>query len=271
MIAAELLRQTRNWPRRVNGSLFVRDDDRGPLWLSKPCSLFAWIQRSLPTPPTFAPIHWQERGNGLTNKSEFHAYLSQTVTRYESVESAPHEPPIPCHYYIHPETQGGDGRALAKLLKRFEPATEDDNWLIVAFLLTLVWGGPYGQRPAFLFTGVDHDPEMGRGIGKTTMVRLCSKLVGGTFDIRPADSWDDVVKSLLSETTCSTTRIILIDNIKTARFSWSDVEALITSARINGRKLFVGDGSRPNVFTVCLTMNGVTVSKDIAQRVSPLN
>ena len=50
------------------------------------------------------------------------------------------------------------------------------------------------------------------------------------------------------------------------RFSWSDIEALITSERINGRKLYVGDGSRPNVFVVSVTMNGANCSKDIAQR-----
>ncbi len=74
------------------------------------------------------------------------------------------------------------------------------------------------------------------------------------------------MKRLLSSTDCSTQRVILIDNVKTHRFSWADVEALITSDRINGRKLYIGDGSRPNHFVVAITLNGASLSKDMAQR-----
>ena len=268
MIAHDLIRQTRGWPRRVNSSLFVRDGDNGPLWLSKPNELFAWMQRGLPiTNPDYPSVHWKDKGNGLTSKGEFDAYLQQTVTHYESVESAPHYPKITGHYYIHPPIPTVDiSGKLDALLKWFKPATDEDGLLLVAWLLTLFWGGPYGQRPAFLFTGEDDDKEMGRGIGKTTLVRMSAKLCGGTFDIRQTDKWDEVLKRLLSNTACSTQRVMSLDNIKTHRFSWADVEALITSENVNGRKLYVGDGRRPNTFVVAITLNGASLSKDLAQR-----
>ena len=59
---------------------------------------------------------------------------------------------------------------------------------------------------------------------------------------------------------------MLVDNVKTSRFSWSDLEALITCDYISGRKMYVGDGRRPNTLVVAITMNGACVSKDIAQR-----
>src|SRR5262249_39709613 len=163
-----------------------------------------------------------------------------------SVESAPHEPLLNGHYYIHPPIEGAGGKALAGLLARFTPYTEDDALLIEAFFLSLFWGGPYGLRPAWLITGPDDDPEMGRGIGKTRLVAMAGRLVGGTFDIRPTDPWDDIIRRLLSSTECATQRLILIDNVKTHRFSWADIENLITAEFVNGRKMFVGDGRRPN-------------------------
>src|SRR5262249_20169306 len=61
-------------------------------------------------------------------------------------------------------------------------------------------------------------------------------------------------------------RVLLIDNIKTLKFSWDALESLITAEVISGRQLYVGEGRLPNCFTVCLTLNGATLSKDMAQR-----
>jgi len=258
-----LSQQANDWPRRINNALFVRDGDRGPLWLTRVQDFFGWLQTLYGD--DLNAVIWGER-MGFVSRSEFHAYLQQIVTQYDAVESSPHEPPIPTHYYIHPPIEGGDGTALAVLLSRFTPHTEDDALLIKSFFLSLFWGGPYGKRPGFLFTGPDNDTEMGRGIGKSTLIRLASILVGGTFDVRPTDPWEDIIRRLLSNTECSTQRVILVDNVKTHRFSWADIEYLITAAYVKGRKMFVGDGSRPNTFTVAITLNGASLSKDLAQR-----
>lgn len=265
IIRTRLSAKTGDWPRRVGSALFVPDGNRGPLFLTKPVDLFAWIQCIFPSNSENL-IQWSDRGTTMVSRTELHAYLSQTATRYEAIESAPHEPMLEGHFYIHPTVSDGDGAALETLLARFAPATIEDLQLIKAFLLTLAWGGPYGQRPAFLFTGQDDDDHMGRGLGKTTLVRMVARLFGGTFDIRLDDDWGDVIKRLLSNTECATQRVVLLDNVKRARFSWGDLEAFITSERINGRKMYVGDSSRPNGFTVAITLNGASLSKDLAQR-----
>jgi hypothetical protein len=266
-IRLRLSEKTGDWPRRVGKALFVPDGERGPLWLTKTAEVFAWAHAAVRAPhPAASAVRWADRGEDLVSRSEFEAYLRQTATRYEAVEGAPHEPPLPDCFYIHPAPAGGDGAALDGLLRRFAPATPEDAYLIAALLLTLVWGGPPGQRPAFLLTAEDGDPQMGRGVGKTTLARVAAALVGGTFDVRPGDAWDEVVKRLLSDTACATQRVMLIDNVKTLRFSWADVEAFITSERVNGRKLYAGDGTRPNTFTVVITLNGASLSNDLAQR-----
>lgn len=252
------------WPKRVNNVLFVEDGTRGPRWLVKPAELFAWMQTLLPGNDN--ELKWIDRGAGFVPRTEFHAFLGMQSERFEAVEAAPHEPKIRDHYYIHPPIQGGDGKALRKLIAQFSPATEEDEWLIAAFFMTLAWGGPYGQRPAFLFTGCDDDKQLGRGVGKTTLVRMAGRLWGGVFDIKPTEKWDEVRTRLLTDTISSTQRLILVDNVKTMRFSWADLEAFITSDTINGYKNYVGDGRRPNAFTVAITLNGASLSKDMAQR-----
>src|SRR5262249_15916115 len=61
-------------------------------------------------------------------------------------------------------------------------------------------------------------------------------------------------------------RLVLLDNIKTLRFSWAELEGLITTDVISGHRLYAGEGRRPNTLTYCLTLNGATLSRDMAQR-----
>lgn len=264
-IRRNLCNRTDDWPRRVNGVLFVPDGDRGPLWLPRVNDLFGWLQSKYGNGDANS-VQWVERGTGFVTRSEIDAYLRQNATQYEAVESAPHWPELKGHYYLHPKIPTHCTGKFDELLRWFTPATPDDGLLIASFVLTCFWGGPYGMRPGFLFTGTDDDIGMGRGVGKTTLIRMGGRLVGGTFDIRPGDKWENIQARLLSNTESATQRIIHIDNVKSHRFSWSDVEALITSESINGKRLYYGDGRRPNVFTVTVTLNGASLSKDLAQR-----
>jgi hypothetical protein len=63
-----------------------------------------------------------------------------------------------------------------------------------------------------------------------------------------------------------TKRVALLDNLKSLKFSWAEIESLITSAEINGWRVYVGDGARPNVLTWFITLNGASLSTDMAQR-----
>src|SRR5262249_29807322 len=65
-------------------------------------------------------------------------------------------------------------------------------------------------------------------------------------------------------------RALLIDNIKSLKFSWGELEAAITSDVISGHQMYVGEGRRPNLFNWFLTINGASMSRDMTQRVAPL-
>jgi hypothetical protein len=45
------------------------------------------------------------------------------------------------------------------------------------------------------------------------------------------------------------------------------LEAFITAAEVSGHALYLGEGAIPNTFTVLITLNGASLSTDLAQRV----
>jgi len=244
---------TGDWPRRVGASLFVHDQAHGVGWLEKPASLFGWLAR------TVGKIKWHA-GPAMLKQGEVFAELQRTAQRCESVESLPHEPPIEGHYYACQDIEPGDGSALRWLLSRFNPATAIDGDLILSAFLTPLWGGPPGCRPCYVITSDD-----GRGAGKSTL----AELVGAVFDgVLQFSHLEDIatIKTRLLSPEALTRRVALIDNIKSNKFSWGELESLITASTIGGRRLYVGEATRPNSLTWFLTLNGAALSCDMAQR-----
>jgi hypothetical protein len=117
----------------------------------------------------------------------------------------------------------------------------------------------------FLVTGPDQDPQMGRGVGKSHMPMILSQLVGGTIDVSPRADIEKIKTRLLSPGATGK-RIAMLDNLKTTRFSWGELEGLIPGHAISGHAMYQGEGSRPNTLTWCVTVNGASLSKDMAQR-----
>jgi hypothetical protein len=265
-IAEQLLRVTNGWPKRTGQLLFVADGTT-PHYLEDATDLFGWINKAWPHRDGARgvnPIRWA-KGEDKLSQSHFDAYLRQTVENFAAVNAYPHEPGMAGHFYLHPEPTGGDGRAFAALLGKYNPATEVDRDLIRCFFLSLFWGGEPGQRPGFLITAPDDDPKQGRGVGKSTLVKHGAKLCGGLIECSANDGMDDIKKRMLSPEGRGK-RVLLIDNVKTHKFSWAELEGFITAATISGRQLYVGEGQLPNLFTVGITVNGATLSKDLAQR-----
>jgi hypothetical protein len=265
-IGADLHRRTGGWPRRVGDQLFVRNGDAVE-WLKSTPAVFAWIGESIT--PGHA-VDWAQ-GESCVNKDEFAAHLRRTAEAFDGIEHAPHEPPMPGVYYCHPPVCG-NGEALAGLLQRFKPATPEDAVLLKALFLSLCWGGPCGQRPAWLIasnedgTGAE---DRGRGTGKTTLARMAEKLVGGAMWFDRGEQVANIQSRLLSAD-ARAKRLAILDNVKSRSFSWAELEALITCSTVSGRQLYVGDGSRPNSLTWVLTINGASLSKDLSQRCIPL-
>jgi hypothetical protein len=76
---------------------------------------------------------------------------------------------------------------------------------------------------------------------------------------------EDIKKRFLSKGG-RTLRTGFLDNIKTHRFSWGEFESLVTADTISGWLLYAGEGRRPNTITWFITLNGASLSTDLAQR-----
>jgi hypothetical protein len=266
VIFERLRDNTGGWPKRVNDRLFVSENDKA-VWLDKTESFFAWIGRTLPN--EFAnPITWG-KGASMPTRAEFFAAACQVAERFDAVEALPHWPPIEGVYYLHGEIPHGDGAALNKFLGYFLPASDVDADCIRALAETGFWGGPPGQRPAFMAETEAGDERGGRGAGKSKLMQFNAKVAGGHMEVRPNENFNDVVTRLLSPAAADK-RFATIDNVKTLKLSWADLESLITADVISGRQMYVGEGQRPNLLTWCLTFNGASMSRDMSQRTIPI-
>jgi hypothetical protein len=254
---------TGGWPKGAHGMLFAEGRDLTPEWMKKPPETLAWVGGRLEPGPANG-LKWVG-GPDKVSQACFHAYLVQQAERFDAVEPFPHHPPMPGHYYMHSPLPPGGSGAFLELLRRFNPSTPVDSDLIAAAFMTPFAGIEPGQRPAFLITAEDDDEDGGRGTGKTTLAELAGRLCGGHIELRATDEWDRLVTRLLSPAALGR-RVALLDNVKALRFSWAEMEAGITTAVISGRQLYVGEGRRPNTLTFFVTLNGASLSKDMAQR-----
>lgn len=271
-IGRRMARDLDNWPRRAGGALFslrrwgtsrIPPED-AVFWLDRPDALFAWLH-------SVAGVTWQTRSgmidrsfaprSGVT-KGELHAFLSEcSEPSYRGIERLPHEPHVPGVYYLPCDLPESNGDVLAKFVDAFNPDTDEDRELLTAALLTPLWGGPTGTRPAFLLTS-DH----GRGAGKTATVRAITAPYGGALNVAATSKQDwQQLRSRLLDVDAMRLRCAMIDNIK-GRFNAKEFEGLLTSPVIDGKRMYFGYTSRPNLLTWYLTSNTPKLSRDLAER-----
>jgi len=265
-----LMIATCGWPRRVAGRLFAPHSRDGVTILKKECDLFSWIGETLSAHNVAAeagvrkhPIDWIDNGP-VVKQGEFHSYMLRTAMAYESVERYPHACPQPGAYYCDRPCTGGDGAALNGFLAFFTMASDADRDLLLAFLLTTVWGREPGQSPAFVFDVADNQGR-GRGAGKSTIPQKVGSLFGGHISRGKRDNFEKFKTRLLSSG-CDGKRVVLLDNLKADVFSDEDLESLITDRIVNGHRMYDGDATVTNNFVYCITCNGVQLSDDLASR-----
>lgn len=249
-----LQQATQNWPRSVAGTLFIDDSVDGIHYFDRrgAAGLMGWMRSQF-------DVQW-EGGPGRPTQAEFFAEVERTAPRYGAIELLPHEPLIDDIYYRGTAPAAGNGKYLRQLLDRFNPETTVDRDLIQAAFMTPLWGGPAGRRPVFVITA-----DAGRGAGKSTIPELISHLCGGHIDVSAGDNIE-AIKTRMLTNSARTKRLAIIDNVKSMRFSWAEFEAAVTSPVISGRQLYVGEGQRPNLLTWFVTLNGIAMATDLAQR-----
>lgn len=250
----EIRTRSGDWPRRVQSALFIHDAEEGLCWLKRPPAVFGWLARR------HGIIDWR-RSTGCVTKEEVFAEFQRTATQYDAIEELPHEPMIPRHYYTCGSAEPGSGNALERFLDYHTHASDIDRQLHKAIVATPMWGGPPGSRPAGMFTAT-----RGRGRGKSKALQHVASIYGGLVDVSPNEDIELIKKRLLNAEGI-TRRIAALDNVKSMRFSCAELESLITCHTVSGWLNYVGEASRPNYLTWLITLNGASLSTDLAQRV----
>jgi hypothetical protein len=252
-IISDIERLADNWPRRVGDALFVPNEGEGVSWLRSSAALFGYLGTKT------GPPAWY-KAPGCHNREEVFHELRRTATKYRAVETLPHCPTLPSHYYSCSFPQPGDGSALRELTGKYCPATSIDGDLILSAFATVLWGGPDGARPAFCFASDD-----GRGAGKSAVSAGVGRFGGGAIELSAGENSEVMRQRLLSPEGLKK-RVVRLDNVKSLKFSWAELESLITAPEISGKQLYVGEASRPNSLLWILTLNGPALGEDLAQR-----
>jgi hypothetical protein len=256
-VMQQIAEVTGGWPRRVGTALFVHDGTFGVSWLDNRAALFGYVASKT------GNFSWRAGDRYVTQEQVYHEFR-RTSQLHTGIENMPHWPAIIGRYYTCQTPPAGNGAALAKFLDFFCLETPLDRQILLANVATLAWGGPSGARPAIMVTA-----RTGRGRGKTKLSEMISRPFGGTIDIS-ANEDAGIVKQRLLSPEAASKRVALLDNVKSPRFSWAELEALITCDSISGKRLYVGEASKPNDLTWIITLNGASLSTDMAQRVIEL-
>ena len=256
-IVQRLFSLTNGFPRKC-GTLFVVDPDGKLRTLAKPTSLFAWIREQ------GIVVDWKT-GCRFPAREELFESVNSNCDSVLATEAFPHFPSRPGVHYLSSAPDEGDGTHLDTFIGFFQPSTRIDKRLLKAATVSVFWGAPYGQIPAFEIGGEEGQAQ---GTGKTTAVQLIASLCGGDIHFQHDSSRDDISTRLINGN--ATQRIILIDNVKTTKFSSSGIESLITSQTISGKRHYFGNDSIPNRFIWFITFNHAQYSRDLAQRLIPI-
>lgn len=234
-------------PNRISDELFV--EDGGKLrFIKDKDDLFVWLKSR-------TQVDWCSVRNGVTGQ-ELYRQLQSVATEFRAISELPHQPRVPEIYYLAGDYQPGN--KFEEYLDFFCPESPQDRQLLKAKTLTHFWGGPPGLRPNFNIVA-----DGGRGSGKTAAAEADAHLVGGCVKVFDTDT-GKLTTRLLSPSARGK-RIILLDNLK-GRFDWDGAEQLITAPTISGHRMYSGEGQLPNLFTWLITVNGIDLSTDMAQR-----
>lgn len=204
-------------------------------------------------------IEWAAK-EGCMTKAEAFSQVRHELDYYEGIESAPHYPHLPRTFYNHAKLPPPDHDAMHEFVARFAPETECDRALIYCMFLSALWGNHGEQRPVFVISSPD-----GRGSGKTTIAEMVAELLGQTaISGSTKQSPEEFVKRLLSPLGMAS-RVAIFDN-ETGRITSPEFAALVTCKMISGKRMYQGEGRRPNNLLWIITLNAPTLDSDFASR-----
>lgn len=250
---------TEGWPKKVGSTLFYESEKGEVVEVKKPSQLFSMLS-------VYSTESKWAQGDDKSTKEEMYEYFKQSkeTDSFSSIWRHPTWPTIEGVYYLKSTSPTEGTGILDQLVDLFQPATEVDRQLIKAAFCTPFWGGSPGTRPLFVIDSSTDDVDGGRGVGKTVLVETLAMLTSSNaVDLGAKTEQFEIMRRLLSTTN---QKIVRWDNIKSNKFSNGDIESLITTKTISGHKMSTGLSELSNYFTYCATMNGASLSKDLAKR-----
>lgn len=270
-----MLRITNGWPKVVGGKIFVLTDieaEYGPkarvAYLENETAMFSWLHGVTDLHWVGADAHAKKPGTRDTvspiSKGEYFRYLVENLPgRYNDVSELPHHKPMRGTFYLPCKLPDATGSALSEFVSMFNAASDLDQGLLKALVMTMGWGGPVGTRPAFMLDAAQC------GSGKTVTASVIGQVWGGAHLISDSGvPWDQLLKNWMSSPTAMA-RSVIFDNQR-GKVEGTGIESLITAESIGGWAVYRGLMIRPNTVTVIVTMNGGRASEDMATRFIPI-
>ena len=245
----------------IDDIIFSIPDKRGEKihYLSRPADFFGrlGVEMGITIDWSYIP--------GAMKQPEAFSQIARELPTYRGIEFAPHHPEMPEIYYNYPALGEPNPEKLDDLIERFCPETDNDKALILAMFLTALWGGREGQRPAFIISSPD-----GRGTGKSSLGEMVPYLLNQSpISGCTRGNFQELITRILSPVG-ATSRVIIFDN-EVGRVSSGELSNLITTQTISGKRLYCGEGRRPNNFLWIITLNTPTLDSDLASRSIPLS
>lgn len=256
-IAADVHYQCSGWPKMIGGIMTIKREPNPAKsgiakrheQLTSSRQFTAWLRRELGE--EFA-------ASGGSKIADLFETLKETAESYQTIEVIPHVPPLVSNFYaVDCHVCGGD--ALRAFLDLLNPASDLDRCLLEAAILSPMWGST-SPRPMFMLTS-----EHGRGAGKTSTAHAIGAIYGGSISYNPqTEAWPTFEVRLLSEN-ADGLRVVLLDNL-TERLENAALSAFLTTDMVSGKRLYQGEGRRPNLYTLIATANEPELGRDLLDR-----
>lgn len=262
-IVRHMLKITGGWPKRTPTGLIGIGRSGQYIHITCHDKLFAYFAEQ------GYVVEWRSTGKEISKREFYYALcISADLDEIECVWPTLHEPPIKGFLYENSQliktTKRTDQECVEmfhKLINYFSYKTALDRDLMQAMFMTPFWGGSPGTRPAFVLSS-ENDELGGRGVGKTLATELLSILIGDTIDLRKSDN-EDIIKRILTGKIGS---LLRFDNVTSSATAEKALTSIVTSSVISGHKIYIGEVSVKNYYTVAMTFNGASFSLDMAQR-----
>ncbi len=228
-----------DWPRRVDNMLFVDDPKHGLDYFDRrtTAGLFGWLRRH-------CKVTWAKGGSlGCASRVVRGSRTDGATVRSNRAAAA--RTADGRHLLSRASSEAGRRFAPTQATRpipardnhRPRPDSSRDDDGVMGWA---AWLSARVRRHVATMAAASENRKCRKSIGY-----LC----GGHIDVSAGEDIERLKTRMLTPG-ARTKRIALLDNVKTLRLSWAELEAMITSPIISGRQLYVGEGQRPNLLHV---------------------